>query len=113
MRREGSWVLLVEDDPIFSMLVCRSWKALRPDIPITVAASLASMWAILEKASSPPGLAIMDRTLPDGNGHEVAAELGCPCHCWSALGEDGSLAKPQGKPNLEASLCSLAMQAGF
>lgn len=113
MSEPSAWVLLVEDDPIFSMLVCRAWKAMHPRVPIMVAASLASTREVLAQAQLPPRLIIMDRSLPDGNGHELAAELGYPSHCWSALGEGGSLAKPQGKPGLEEAVRQLAAQAGF
>ena len=105
--------MLVEDDPIFSMLVCRSWKTLRPDIPIVVAGCLAAMRELLSGASRPPELVIMDRSLPDGNGHEVALQLGVPSYCWSALGEGGTQPKPQGKPALEEAVRTLAVLAGI
>jgi DNA-binding NarL/FixJ family response regulator len=112
MTNRRNWVLLVEDDPIFSLLFCRSWKTAFPHVPILVADSLVAMSQALDQASSPPSLLVMDRTLPDGNGHEAAATLQIPSHCWSALGEGGTSPKPQGKPALEASVQILGRLIG-
>lgn len=107
------WVLLVEDDPIFSMLLRRAWQATRPDVPVVVAASLAAMRQRLEEAAAPPVLVILDQNLPDGNGHLIAADLGLPHYCWSSLGDGGALSKPQGKPQLEEAVGRLVQLAGL
>jgi hypothetical protein len=81
-------------------------------VEVVVATDLATMRTALEKAVAPPQLVVMDRTLPDGNGHEVAKTLGLPCYCWSALGEGEGQAKPQGKAALDGAVQMLADQAG-
>jgi ActR/RegA family two-component response regulator len=113
MSDSQQWILLVEDDPIFSMLFCRFWKGQHSRVLVTTADSLAAARRLLEQASVPPLLAVVDRTLPDGDGHEWAGTLSFPHHCWSALGEGGCLAKPKGKTELEASLGRLAELAGL
>lgn len=107
------WVLLVEDDLIFSMLFCRFWKASYPGVEIQAASSLAAMRSLLKEAGTPPLLAILDRSLPDGDGHEAALGLSFPCHCWSALGEGGAESKPKGKPELETSVQQLGALVGL
>lgn len=107
------WVLLVEDDKIFAMLFCRIWQTQVAAVSISVAGTLEEMRQHLERAEHPPRLIILDRSLPDGNGHEVACHLATPYHCWSAVGEGGTEAKPQGRAALEAVVRTLAQDIGF
>ncbi len=95
------WILLVEDDPIFSMLFCRFWRAGSSGVEIRLAKSLAQVGQILETSTSAPQLCIFDKNLPDGDGHVCAESLGLPTHCWSALGDAGGEAKPEGRAALE------------
>jgi CheY-like chemotaxis protein len=113
MTEPSPWILLVEDDPIFSMLFCRAWKGAHPSVSVVVAPSLAAMRDQLATAAAPPRLVVMDQNLPDGNGHKVAPELELTHHCWSALGEGGAQAKPQGKSQLEEAVGRLAGLAGL
>lgn len=107
------WLLLVEDDPLFVTLLQRSWKKAYSSVPLLVARSLAEMAELLEGAARPPSLVIMDRTLPDGDGHKVASALGIPVHCWSATDDRGAGAKPTGKAALEGAVGRLAALAGL
>lgn len=95
------WVLLVEDDPIFSMLFCRFWKAGSSGVEIRLAKSLAQVRQILEESTTDPQLCIFDKNLPDGDGHVLAGTLTLPTHCWSTLGDTGVESKPEGKAALE------------
>lgn len=110
---DDPWLLLVEDDLIFSALLSRCWKAAYPAVPLVVVRSLGEMRQRLDGAASPPMLIVMDRLLPDGNGHQAALQLALPVHCWSAV-DDGELSgKPQGKAALERSVRELASLAGL
>ena len=105
------WVLLVEDDPIFSMLFCRFWRARNLEIEVHVAKRLAEAAQLLEGATSSPRLCIFDRNLPDGDGHLWAGTLAFPTHCWSATGEAGGQTKPEGKAALERVVEELVRRA--
>lgn len=107
------WILLVEDDKIFCMLFGRSWSQKRPAVEVVVAPTLGAMKAVLESAERPPCLIVVDQTLPDGDGHQAVQGLSIASHCWSALGDGGVAAKPQGKSALEAAVDSLAAKAGL
>lgn len=107
------WILLVEDDPIFARLFCRCWLQAYPQIAVQVAGDLATMNSLLGQTGAPPRLIVMDRSLPDGNGHDLASGLPVQTYCWSACAEGGVAAKPQGKSALEASVQQLAALAGL
>ncbi len=110
---DEKWLLLVEDDPLFVTLFQRSWKKGQPSVPLRVARTLAEMTEQLQAAEQPPLLIIMDKTLPDGDGHEVGLALNIPVHCWSATDDAGVGAKPTGKAALESSVDELAALAGL
>ena len=101
------WVLLVEDDPIFSLLFCRFWKASGCCVELCLAKSLAEMERALTQADGPPSLVILDRNLPDGDGHARADSADWPSHCWSSTSEGTSAAKPRGKQALQLAVAHL------
>jgi hypothetical protein len=113
MTEQMSWILLVEDDPIFSLLFCRSWTAAVPAVQVSVAGSLEAMRQTLARASCAPCLVVLDQNLPDGNGHQAAPELSTRTYCWSSQGEGGIIPKPQGKPALDEAVQMLAGLAGL
>ena len=106
VKNSGSWVLLVEDDPIFAMLFRRFWKAREGAAELVVAKNLEEMSTALRERGE-PHLVILDRNLPDGDGHEVARTATWPSHCWSSLGEDATGAKPIGKEALQKAVALL------
>lgn len=107
------WVLLVEDDVVFSMLFCRFWKGRAPGVEVKVATSLLEFRDALAQRETPPLLVIMDQNLPDGNGHEAVSSLTIPCCRWSAQESPGVQLKPQGKDQFQESIEALVQAANI
>lgn len=111
--KSESWVLLVEDDALFALLFRRAWQRLCPNIELVVVGSLADMRRRLEEAAVGPRMLIVDRTLPDGDGHQAGRDFPGLRVCWSATPTAEGWSKPQGKEELEVALRRLATEAGL
>ncbi len=69
-------ILLVEDSPTQAAVSRRDLESLAPDVRVEVASTAAQALKRIHPAMKPvPDLAILDMTLPDGNGLEICRRL--------------------------------------
>ncbi len=111
--QNNDWMLLVEDDVVFSVLFCRYWKVRSPEVEVVVVRTLLEFRALMAGCETPPRLVVMDQNLPDGNGHEAVSVLSVPHCCWSAQESPGVQVKPQGKEQFHESIERLVRAAGI
>ncbi len=104
MTDSSRWLLLVEDDPLFSRIFCRFWTSTYPEIPCRVVTSLESMREVLENSDLRPGLIVCDRRLPDGFAQPADFSPGTPFVIWSADLGPSYRTKPVGRQELEQAI---------
>jgi PAS domain S-box-containing protein len=78
MTNNAVHILLVEDESAHAELVARAFELQGGDVQLSVARSLASARAFLERQATPPALIIADWRLPDGEGLELLASAPGP-----------------------------------
>lgn len=107
-----SWVLLAEDDKLFTALFSRFWKARFPEVPLIAVCSMEAARREMQHRSEPE-IAIVDLTLEDGTTEEFFSELRCEKLLWSACAEGHIQSKPSGREELEAAVVRVGVQAGL
>jgi CheY-like chemotaxis protein len=115
-------ILLVEDNPDEVQLVCEALASVDAAIPVQVAPSIESAWALLQAADGAglPALVVTDHHLPDGHGQDLIARLrGCPVRSHlPVVMVSGDAARPAdlaqvswfAKPDTWSGWCSLARE---
>ena len=104
----SQWVLLAEDDKLFSTLFLRFWKQSFPAVKVLTAVSNAQVLEIIRRETQPPSVVILDLNLEDGSSQHLVEELNCPTWLWSASQSAGCKHKPMGRSELTGSLAEIA-----
>ena len=107
------WLLLAEDDLLFSRLFQRFFSKQYPQVEVRVSASVRKAREFLEQEGAPPTLAVLDFNLEDGCSTALCDSLDCPYVLWSADGGMDVRSKPKGRSELEQAVTDLAKLGGF
>lgn len=110
---EPDWLLLAEDDLLFSGLFKRFFSKRYPQVKVRVTPSVESARELLEGASAPPALAVLDLNLEDGDSTVLCELLSCPFILWSANSGSDIRSKPKGRKELECVMLEFGTLGGF
>ena len=108
-----AWLLLAEDDLLFSKLFERFWMQSRPGIELVAVTSVQEAHSVLASRESPPIVAVLDFNLKDGTSEEIMKVLDCPTILWSACSGSELASKPQGKSELVLEIDRIAKLGGL
>lgn len=106
------WILLAEDDKLFTRVFMRFWQKSFPDTPVKVAASLVQVRALLGEDPG-PSFAVLDLNLEDGSSQELVSELSCPSLLWSATPDPHCETKPAGREQMLQAISRIAKSGGL
>lgn len=108
-----AWLLLAEDDLLFSKLFERFWTQSRPEVELVTVTSVQEARSVLATREGPPIVAVLDLNLKDGTSEEILEDLDCPAILWSACSDSRYLSKPQGKSELIFEMDKIAKLGGL
>ena len=109
----NAWLLLAEDDLLFSKLFERFWMQSRPEVELVTVTSVREARSALASRKVPPIAAVLDFNLKDGTSEEFLSDLNCPTILWSACSESEHGTKPQGKVELILEIDKIARLGGL
>lgn len=106
--KSSKWILLAEDDKLFTILFLRFWGQHYPHIEVRTASSNQQVRQLLEAAQQEPSIAILDLNLEDGPSKPLQEQLTCPTWLWSSSRTSGCRVKPSGRRQLTDALADIA-----
>ena len=108
----GSWILLAEDDKLFTMLFERAWKAAFPGVDVVKVSKVSELSVYCSKEASPK-VAVLDRNLEDGSSLDYHERFICPVVLWSSDSSGEVRRKPVGREELEMAIQEIARIGGL
>lgn len=109
---KASWILLAEDDKLFTMLFERAWKVAFPGVEVVKVSKVSELSAFCEEGAS-PRVAVLDRNLEDGSSLEYGRRFTCPVVLWSSDSSGEVRRKPVGREELEMAIQEIARIGGL